>query len=173
MKNTAFLAAIALACVSAPACAQQTPAEFFRTDPYRPGATLPAPGRSRSAVRPASARGAPAHSGFAAAAARHGVPVRVALATIRQESGGRCNARGAAGELGVLQIKPATARGLGYRGPVAALATCGAGLEFGMKHLAMAWRRCGNVALHNAGLGASCGASRSYNSKIMRLAARA
>jgi soluble lytic murein transglycosylase-like protein len=154
--KTAVFAALALACVSAPACAQQTPAEFFSTDPYRPGASLPAPGRSRSAVRPASARGAPAHFGFAAAAQRHGVPVRVALATIRQESGGRCNARGAAGELGPLQILPATARGLGYRGPVSALATCGAGLEWGMRHLALAYRKCGHVGPHNYGLGGGC-----------------
>ena len=46
------------------------------------------------------------------AARKHRVPVALALAVSHQESGHRCNIRGAAGELGPLQIKPASARGL-------------------------------------------------------------
>lgn len=121
---------------------------------------------SQQAV-PAAARVAGARSGVpglvTAAAARHGVPVALALRVARVESSFNCNARGQAGELGPLQIKPATARGLGYRGPVAALRSCGAGLEWGMRHLAVAYRRCGTVhgaaTLHNRGLGARCVAS--------------
>ncbi len=47
-------------------------------------------------------------------AARHGVPASLALAVARVESNMRCQARGRAGSWGPLQIKPATARGLGY-----------------------------------------------------------
>jgi len=90
------------------------------------------------------------------------------------ESGGRCDARGRAGELGPLQIKPATARGIGYRGPISRLRSCGAGLDMGMKHLAMALRR-GSVAFHNAGIHARRlpPAARNYAMKVMRLARRA
>lgn len=107
-------------------------------------------------------------------ATRHGVPVRLALAVARVESGMRCVARGRAGELGPLQIKPATARGLGYTGPVSALNSCGAGLEWGMRHLAAAYRRCGThagaAALHNCGLAASCGRT-AYSARVTRLMA--
>ena len=71
-------------------------------------------------ITPAAARHATADR-VAVAAKRHGVPLAVARAVIRMESGGRCEARGRAGELGPLQIKPATARGIGYRGPISGL----------------------------------------------------
>jgi soluble lytic murein transglycosylase-like protein len=110
----------------------------------------------------------------ATSAKRYGVPLSVARAVIRMESGGRCDARGRAGELGPLQIKPATARGIGYRGPISRLRSCGAGLDMGMKHLAMALRR-GSVAFHNAGIHARRlpPAARNYAMKVMRLARRA
>lgn len=157
MKISALIIAFLLSCFSSAAIAQDNPAEFFRSDPYRVGEILPSSSRARSAaarLAPLAGSGAPAH--FAAAAQRHGVPVSIAMATIRHESGGRCNARGRAGELGPLQIKPATARGLGYSGPTGALATCGAGLEWGMRHLAIAYRKCGHVGPHNYGLGGGC-----------------
>ncbi len=90
-------------------------------------------------ITPAAARYVTADQ-VAVAAKRHGVPLAVARAVIRMESGGRCEARGRAGELGPLQIKPATARGIGYRGPISGLRSCTAGLDIGMKHLAMALR---------------------------------
>ena len=103
-------------------------------------------------------------------AERHGVPVRLALAVSHVETRHNCTARGRAGELGPLQIKPATARGIGYRGPVSALRSCGAGLDMGMRHLAIAYRRCGSkvgaAALHNGGLGASCRSTR-YTGRVM------
>lgn len=110
----------------------------------------------------------------ATSAKRYGVPLAVARAVIRMESGGRCDARGRAGELGPLQIKPATARGIGYRGPTSRLRSCGAGLDMGMKHLAKALRR-GSVAFHNAGIHARRlpAAARNYALKVMRLARRA
>ena len=86
-----------------------------------------------------------------AAARRFGVPMATALAVCRLESGFRCNARGRAGELGLLQIKPATARALGFRGSARKLLSCSVGAYWGMKHLALAIRR-GGVWKHNAGL---------------------
>jgi soluble lytic murein transglycosylase-like protein len=96
-------------------------------------------------------------------AARQGVPTSLAIAVARTESGLRCRAVGRAGELGPFQIKPATARGIGYRGPISALNSCGAGITYGLKHLAIGYRKCGThsgaAALHNGGLGASCRAT--------------
>lgn len=104
-------------------------------------------------------------------ARRHGVPASLALAVARVESNMNCAARGRAGELGPLQIKPATARGLGYSGPTSALRSCGAGLEMGMRHLAAAYRRCGTVAgaarLHNHGLAASCHGGTRYTARVV------
>lgn len=107
-------------------------------------------------------------------AARHGVPASLAIAVARVESNMRCQARGRAGELGPLQIKPATARGLGYSGPASALNSCGAGLEWGMRHLAVAYRQCGSAAgaaaLHNRGLASSCTRT-AYSSRVTRVMA--
>jgi soluble lytic murein transglycosylase-like protein len=75
------------------------------------------------------------------AAIRHHVPVDFALRVARQETGGkggRCGLRGAHGEVGPLQILPATARGMGYRG--VSSATCEAQVDAGMAHLAQCWR---------------------------------
>ena len=93
-------------------------------------------------------------AGYAAcrtAAQRLGVPVATALAVCRLESGFRCNAVGRAGELGLLQIKLATARALDYRGSRRGLLNCSTGAYWGMKHLAQAIRM-GGVWKHNAGL---------------------
>jgi len=86
-----------------------------------------------------------------AAAQRHGVPISLALRVAEVESRCDCFARGTHGELGPLQIKPATARMIGYSGPEEALQSCGEGLEWGMKHLALALQR-GGVWKHNQGL---------------------
>lgn len=174
--KTAVFAALALACVSAPACAQQTPAEFFSTDPYRPGASLPAPGRSRSAVRPASARGAPAHSGLhamvTAAAVRNGVPHRLMHGVIKVESGYRCNAYNARGGAhGIGQVKPATARSVGVRG---SLFNCSTGIEAAARYLRLAINRggasCAGVSLYERGIYARPVCT-GYGRKVMRAAA--
>lgn len=97
---------------------------------------------------------------IAAEARRQGVPVDLALKVAKIESGHRCNAVGPATKVGrgqgPLQIMPRSARGLGHRG--GPLNNCGAGLHYGMKHLAMCWRGArGSKALaahcHNAGPG--------------------
>lgn len=96
------------------------------------------------------------------AAIRHHVPVDFALRVARQETGGkggRCGLRGAAGEVGPLQIKPSTARGMGYRGVESA--TCEAQTDAGMAHLAYCYRRTGSqwmaAACHNQGISVAHG----------------
>lgn len=139
-----------------------------------------------AAVQPATRRGQAQAGGntiemtssvarrVAEVAGRHGVPARFAIAVARVESHLRCQAVGRAGELGPLQIKPATARGLGYTGPTSALNSCGAGLEWGMRHLALAYQRCGTsagaAALHNRGLASSC-VRTAYSNAVTRMMA--
>ncbi len=105
-----------------------------------------------------------------AAARRFGVPVSTALAVCRLESGFRCSAVGRAGELGLLQIKLATARALGYRGSRRGLLRCSTGAYWGMKHLALAIRK-GGVWKHNQGLYAKrpTRAARAYARKVAAL----
>lgn len=67
-----------------------------------------------------------------------GVPVDFAVAIARHESRFKCSAIGSANERGVMQIKPATARGIGYKGPSHGLNDCRTGVYWGMKYLKMA-----------------------------------
>lgn len=158
----------------------ESAAEFFAKDSVlwsQSSGASRVSGAVRPSIGPSGARvlGSVAlrgsHAMFAAAARRHGVPVRLALATIAVESRGNCRALGRAGELGPLQIKLGTARGLGYRGSAAGLRNCGAGLYWGMRHLALSYRKCGSAVLHQKGLGGSCGRS-SYAAKVQRMASR-
>lgn len=92
-------------------------------------------------------------------AATYGVPVALAHAVIRVESNYRPNARGKAGEIGLMQIKPATARAMGYSGGAAGLYNPETNIRFGMKYLAMAHQlgggsTCGTILKYNAGHGA-------------------
>ncbi len=89
-------------------------------------------------------------------AAAYGVPVGLAHAVVRVESNYRANARGGAGEIGLMQIKPATARMLGYRGNANGLFNPETNVKYGMKYLAMAHRLgggsvCGTILKYNAG----------------------
>ncbi len=93
---------------------------------------------------------------IAAAAKRHGVSVELAHAVIRVESNYNARARGRHGEIGLMQIKPATARGLGFRGKASALYDPATNLEWGMRYLAGAQARaggdtCGTILRYNAG----------------------
>jgi soluble lytic murein transglycosylase-like protein len=91
-------------------------------------------------------------------AMRQGVPVSFALAVARKESNFKCHVVGRQGERGVMQIKPSTARGIGYKGPASGLSHCATGIRYGMIYLRMAYKQArGNVyraaILYNAGLG--------------------
>lgn len=90
------------------------------------------------------------------AAKKHGVPTEIAEAVVQVESNFNPKARGAAGEIGLMQIKPATARGLGFRGSASKLYDPAVNLEWGMKYLAGAHQRasgdvCGTILRYNAG----------------------
>lgn len=92
-------------------------------------------------------------------AAEYGVPVSLAHAVIRVESNYRPGARGSAGEVGLMQIKPSTARGLGYSGSVKGLYNPETNIRWGMKYLGMAHKlgggtTCGTILKYNAGHGA-------------------
>jgi len=107
--------------------------------------------------RPARARYSHARPAIVSAIRRHakkaGVPGRVGLAIVRQESNFRPRARGRAGEIGLMQLKCSTARGMGYRGSCAGLYKVSTNLTYGMRYLRKALKR-GSVAYYNAGIGA-------------------
>jgi soluble lytic murein transglycosylase-like protein len=76
-------------------------------------------------------------------AAAHGVPTALAHAVVRVESNYRPHLTGRVGEVGLMQIKYQTARGLGYRGTRKALYEPATNLEWGMRYLAGARRLAG------------------------------
>lgn len=89
-----------------------------------------------------------------AKARAHGVPVTLAHAITQQETGYNCRAVGSAGELGAMQVKPATARGVGVHGN---LRDCATGIEAGMRYLRQALTKAGGswtgaAALYQGGL---------------------
>ena len=87
-------------------------------------------------------------------ASSYGVPVNLAHAVISVESNYRADARGSAGEIGLMQIKPATARMMGYSGSSQGLFNPETNIKFGMKYLGMA---------HKLGGGATCDTILRYN----------
>jgi soluble lytic murein transglycosylase-like protein len=83
------------------------------------------------------------------------VPPELVLAIIGIESHGDTNAVGAAGELGLMQVMPDTARALGLADPHK-LATPEIGVDYGTKYLAQQLERYAGkiphaVAAYNAG----------------------
>lgn len=89
-------------------------------------------------------------------AKQQGVPPRLAMAIVEIESNFRRDATGLVGEVGLMQIKPRTARGLGYSGTTQELYEPETNITYGMKYLAEAHRRgggttCGTILKYNAG----------------------
>jgi soluble lytic murein transglycosylase-like protein len=92
-------------------------------------------------------------------AKQYGVPAGLAHAIVKVESNFDADARGSAGEIGLMQIKPATARMMGYSGPTKGLYDPETNIKFGMKYLAKARElsdgtTCGTILKYNAGHGA-------------------
>lgn len=92
-------------------------------------------------------------------AALHGVDEQLAHAVVKIESNYNPRTRGSAGEVGLMQIKPATARMMGYRGSVKGLYDPETNIRYGMKYLAMAQtlgggETCRTILKYNAGHGA-------------------
>jgi soluble lytic murein transglycosylase-like protein len=96
----------------------------------------------------------PFHSVIARYAAIEGIPVALAHAVIRIESNYRPNARGRAGEIGLMQIKLKTARGMGYTGSAEGLYNVETNVKWGMKYLGRA---------HDLGGGDTCATILRYN----------
>ncbi|WP_273792279.1 lytic transglycosylase domain-containing protein [Brucella anthropi] len=108
-----------------------------------------------------NAKGGSAYSGLINRyASTYGVPSALAHAVVRHESNFQPNVRGKAGEIGLMQIKLSTARGLGYTGSAKGLYEPSTNIQFGMKYLAQAQKlgggsTCGTILKYNAGHGAT------------------
>jgi len=93
-------------------------------------------------------------------AKRYGVPTNLAHAVVSVESRFNPKARGSAGEVGLMQIKPATARMMGFRGTTKALYDPETNIRWGMQYLATAHQLgggqvCSTILRYNAGHGAT------------------
>ncbi len=89
-------------------------------------------------------------------AVAHGVPLELAHAVVRVESNYNPAVTGRGGTLGLMQIKYATARGIGYGGSAQGLLDPAVNLEWGMRYLAGARKLakgsvCGTVLRYQAG----------------------
>ncbi|AYD00866.1 lytic transglycosylase [Neorhizobium sp. NCHU2750] len=87
------------------------------------------------------------------------VPEELALAVVQIESNFRPTVKGSAGEIGLMQIKPATARLMGYKGEASGLYDPETNIRYGMKYLAGAHdlgdgKLCRTILKYNAGHGA-------------------
>lgn len=105
-----------------------------------------------------------------------GVPVKLAVAVVQIESNYRPNARGAAGEVGLMQLLPNTARYIGYQGKMKHLYNPETNIAYGMKYLGKAHRlgggsTCGTILKYNAGHGAKRmnETSRKYCARVKRI----
>lgn len=76
-------------------------------------------------------------------AQRAGLPPEVADAVTEVESSYRPDMIGADGEIGLMQVMPATARMLGFAGTTGELADPATNIRYGVAYLARAWRLAG------------------------------
>ena len=105
-------------------------------------------------------------------AKENGIPPALAFAVVRVESRYNPRARGS-GVYGLSQIKPATARSLGFSGPASALLDADTNLTYGMRYLKGAWEKsghdvCGTAMKYKGGHRANrmTASARSYCSKV-------
>ena len=90
----------------------------------------------------------------------NGVPLELAHAVVFSESTYRSDARGAAGEIGLMQVRPSTARMMGFKGGSSDLFKPETNIAYGMKYLGKAHEladgdTCGTILRYNAGHGAT------------------
>lgn len=78
-----------------------------------------------------------------AEAAKAGLPPAMVDAVMRIESGYHPDAVGGVGEIGLMQIRPATAAMLGFRGTPADLADPATNIHYGAAYLGQAWKLAG------------------------------
>lgn len=113
-------------------------------------------------------------------ASLNGVSVELAHAVITVESNYRVYSLGKAGEVGLMQIKPATAKMMGYDGSTTGLFDPETNIKYGMKYLGKAQKlgngtTCGTILKYNAGHAAKRmnPTSRDYCDKVKRRLAEA
>jgi soluble lytic murein transglycosylase-like protein len=160
--KTIWLALTASAFVTSaasPTFAQSTPAETAELATERssmpiapmasdPNGPIVVPRNARAAVRtrttivatPAVVGTRPYDSMIASHAASNGVPAELVHRVIVRESRYRAGAMGRGGASGLMQIKVATARSMGYRGTAAGLLDPDTNLTYGVRYLAGAYR---------------------------------
>ena len=109
-------------------------------------------------------------------AREQGVPVALARAVVRIESNYNPRARGRSGEIGLMQIKPQTARGIGFSGDASALYDPDTNLRWGMSYLGTAYKLadgsvCGTILRYQGGHYAKrmTSASRGYCQRVQAL----
>jgi soluble lytic murein transglycosylase-like protein len=88
----------------------------------------------------------------------NGIPVGLARAVVKHESGFNPDVTGRAGEIGLMQIKLSTARGMGYKGTAKGLYDPATNIRWGMKYLGQAQKlaggsECGTLSRYNGGHG--------------------
>ena len=132
--------------------------------------------RADGAVTRSANDGRPFGALIARHAAANNVPVDLAHAVVYSESSYRPNARGAAGEIGLMQIRLGTARMLGYTGSAKGLYDPETNIRYGMKYLGGAHdladgSTCGTILRYNAGHAARRmnPVSQRYCNKVARL----
>ncbi len=154
-KAAALLLAAPVLILAGPAHAEQTPpdrpargsvpAETFGRTVNIPAPDAFAPKAPSEAVAPNAV--APDRASFRAIARREaqrrGLPPEMADAVMRVESAYNPRARGAAGEIGLMQVMPPTARMLGFSGSMEELAEPETNIALGVRYLAEAWRLAG------------------------------
>jgi soluble lytic murein transglycosylase-like protein len=91
-----------------------------------------------------------------AEAVRNKIPFAIVDAVMRVESGYDPGARGDVGEVGLMQVLPATADMMGFKGPLASLSEPATNIAYGTQYLAEAWRLanqdiCTTVMKYRAG----------------------
>ncbi len=91
-------------------------------------------------------------------AALRGVPAALADAVAMVETGYRADAIGTSGEIGIMQVMPATARQLGFSGTLDDLFAPPTNIALGVEYLARAWQASGGsicraLMKYRAGLG--------------------
>lgn len=79
-------------------------------------------------------------------AAANGLPVELVHRVVARESGYNPGARNRSGATGLMQIKPATARGMGYAGSASGLLDAETNFTYAVKYLAGAFRAAGGNA---------------------------
>ncbi|MDQ0439783.1 soluble lytic murein transglycosylase-like protein [Kaistia dalseonensis] len=97
---------------------------------------------------------------IASYATANNVPLSLAHAVITVESNYQPNMRGSAGEIGLMQVKLQTARGMGYTGTAKGLYEPATNIRYGMLYLGQARKLaggdlCGTILKYNGGHGAT------------------